>query len=105
MRACAMRMAATPDCSSPMNVREAPVTPCTIEILPARRFESWARNSVGRRSLIRPALQKNAPGARPLPHLREDLAVGRVIALAAARGDDQMHAALERRIALGAGGI
>ncbi len=41
-----------------MNVREEPVTPCTIEMLPATRFESCARNNVGRRSFISRSLRK-----------------------------------------------
>ena len=41
--------------------RDVPVTPCTMAILPASRFESCARNSVGRRSFIRRSLRK--PGA------------------------------------------
>ena len=47
--------------SSPMNVREEPVTPCTIEILPASKLESCARNRVGRRSLISRSF-RNAAG-------------------------------------------
>ncbi len=43
--------------SSPMKVREEPVTPCTMEMLPASRLESCARNSVGRRSLISRSLR------------------------------------------------
>src|SRR5262249_30728079 len=58
MRVSAMRTASTPAASSPMNVREEPVTPWTIEILPASRLESCARNSVGRRSLISRSLRK-----------------------------------------------
>src|SRR5262249_383170 len=58
MRASAMRTASTPAASSPMNVREEPVTPWTMEILPASRLESCARNSVGRRSLISRSLRK-----------------------------------------------
>ena len=51
--------------SSPMKVREEPTTPCTSEILPASRFGSCARNSVGRRSLISRSLRK-APGSSAL---------------------------------------
>ena len=58
MRASAMRTASTPAASSPMKVRDEPVTPCTIEMLPASRLESCARNSVGRRSLISRSLRK-----------------------------------------------
>ena len=36
--------------SSPMKVRDEPITPCTIEMLPASRLDSCARNNVGRRS-------------------------------------------------------
>ena len=43
-----------------MKVREEPVTPCTIEILPASRLESCARNRVGRRSPISRSLRKAA---------------------------------------------
>ena len=65
MRASAIRTASTPAASSPMKVRDEPVTPWTIEMLPASRFESWARNSVGLRSLIR-RLLRNAGAALPL---------------------------------------
>ena len=41
-----------------MKVRDEPVTPCTIEMLPASRLESCARNRVGRRSLISRSLTK-----------------------------------------------
>jgi hypothetical protein len=61
MRACATRMASMPAASSPMKVRDEPVTPCTIEMLPASRLDSCARNKVGRRSLISRSL-RNAPG-------------------------------------------
>src|ERR1700749_1391266 len=64
IRASAIRAASTPAPSSPMKVRDDPVTPCTIAILPASRFESWARNSVGRKSFIRRSLRK--PGAELL---------------------------------------
>ena len=47
---------------SPIKVREEPTTPCTIEMLPASRLESCARNRVGRRPLIRCSL-RNAPGS------------------------------------------
>ena len=104
MRACATRMASTPHCSSPMKVREAPVTPCTIEMLPASRFESCARKSVGRRSPIRRSL-RNTPGFAACADVREDLAVDRVVALAAAGRDDQVHPALEGGVVFGAGGI
>ena len=67
-RASAMRTASTPADSSPMNVRDEPVTPCTMEMLPASRLESWARNSVGRRSLISRSLRK-APGSSTFPRL------------------------------------
>ena len=50
IRAQAMRTASAPLASSPMKVREEPMTPCTMEILPASRLDSCARNNVGRRS-------------------------------------------------------
>src|SRR5215468_2416552 len=79
MRACAIRTASTPANSSPMKVREEPVTPCTIEMLPARRLESCARNRVGRRPVISCSLRK-APGFSALGrddhvHMREQLRV------------------------------
>ena len=46
--------------SSPMKVREEPVTPCTIEMLPASRLDDCARNSVGRRSLISRSFTKRS---------------------------------------------
>ena len=61
IRASAILAASTPAASSPMKVRDDPVTPCTIAMLPANRFESCARNSVGRRSFISRSLRK--PGA------------------------------------------
>ena len=47
-----------------MKVRDEPMTPCTMEMLPASRFDSCARNSVGRRSLISRSL-RNASGSAP----------------------------------------
>ena len=85
--------------SSPMKVREAPVTPCTIEMLPASRFESWARKSVGRRSPIRRSF-RNTPGLSALRDAGQDLPVDGVVALAAARRDDEVHAALQGRVVL-----
>ena len=90
--------------SSPMKVREAPVTPCTIEMLPASRFESWARKSVGRRSLIRRSL-RNTPGSAALRMPVRICAVDGVVALAAARRDDEVHAAFQAGVVLRAGGI
>ena len=87
--------------SSPMKVREEPVTPCTIEMLPASRLESCARNSVGRRSLISRSLRK-ASGFGGLAHAGEDRAVDRDVALAAAGGDDHVHAREQLGIALDA---
>ncbi len=58
MRDNAIRTASTPADSSPMKVRDMPVTPCTIEMLPAMRFDNCARNNVGRRSLISRSLRK-----------------------------------------------
>ncbi len=52
MRAQAIRTASTPEASSPMKVRDEPATPCTIEMLPASRLDSCARNRVGRKSLV-----------------------------------------------------
>ena len=68
----AMRIASTPLDSSPMKVREAPVTPWTMEMLPASRFESWARKRVGRRSPIRRSLRKT-PGLSAFAQAGEDL--------------------------------
>src|SRR5438874_577877 len=61
IRASAIRAASTPAASSPMKVRDEPVTPCTIAMLPAKRFESCAKNSVGRRSFISRSLRKPGP--------------------------------------------
>jgi hypothetical protein len=43
--------------SSPMKVRDEPVTLWTMEMLPASRLESCARKSVGRRSLDEPLVE------------------------------------------------
>ena len=104
IRAWAMRRASMPAASSPMKVREAPVTPWTMAMLPASRFESWARNSVGRRSLMQVLVEV---GARigGLAQAGQDRAVDRVVALAAAGRDHEVHAALEVGIVLHAGGI
>ena len=51
------------------------------------------------------ALVEEDAGIGGLPDLRQDLTVDRVVALAAAGGDDQVHAALQRRVGLGAGGV
>ncbi len=102
MRASAIRTASTPADSSPMKVRDEPVTPCTIEMLPASRFESCARNSVGRRSLISRSL-RNASGSAALSHAGQDRAVDRHVALAAAGGDDHVGAREDVGVALDAG--
>ena len=48
---------------------------------------------------------RKTPGSAACADPRQDLAVDRVVALAAAGGDDQVHAALQRRVVLGAGGV
>ena len=85
-----------------MKVREEPVTPCTMEILPASRLESCARNNVGRRSLISRSLRKAAgfcACAMPLKNRAVDVEV----ALAAAGGDDHVHVRQNIGLALDAG--
>ena len=104
MRASAMRTASMPADSSPMKVREDPVTPCTIEILPASRLESCARNKVGRRSLISRSLRK-AAGFCALRHAAQDRAVDGKVALAAAGGDDHVHVRENVGLAFDAGRI
>jgi hypothetical protein len=43
-----------------MNVRDDAVTLCTIDMLPASRFESCARNNVGRSAVGRISLASNS---------------------------------------------
>ena len=88
-----------------MKVREEPVTPCTIEMLPASRFESCARNSVGRRSLISRFVEEGARIARPRSRPDRIVGIDRLVALAAAGGDDHVHARQQLGIALGAGAV
>ena len=102
--ASAMRTASTPADSSPMKVREEPVTPCTMEMLPASRFDSCARNSVGRRSLISRSLRK-ASGSAPCASPVRIVPSTAIVALAAAGGDDHVHARKQVGIALDAGAL
>ena len=104
MRASAMRTASTPAASSPMKVRDEPVTPCTIEMLPASRLESCARNSVGRRSLISRSLRK-ASGFVGRRQAGQDRGVDRDVALAAAGRDDHVRARQEFGVAFDAGAV
>ena len=60
----ATRNASTPAISSPMKVREEPVTPCTIEMLPASRLDSWASDRVGRKSDIRRSFRRRPDSPR-----------------------------------------
>ena len=80
------------------------MTPCTIEMLPASRLESCARNSVGRRSLISRSLRK-ASGFAALRQAGQDRGVDRDVALAAAGGDDHVGAREHVGVALDAGGV
>ena len=82
--------------SSPMKVRDEPTTPCTMEILPASRLESCARNRVGRRSLISRSFSSAAGSARG-GQRRQDRLVHRRISLATASGDDHVGARQQRR--------
>ena len=93
----AMRTASTPAASSPMKVRDEPVTPCTMEMLPASRLESCARNRVGRRSLGSTLVEEHAAVLRRAVMPVEHLAVDRVVALAAAGGDDHVACASRSR--------
>ena len=85
-----------------MKVRDEPTTPCTSEMLPASRFGSCARNSVGRRSLISRSL-RNARGFGDLAHAGEDRAVDGDVALAAAGRDDHVGVVEEIGLAGDAG--
>ena len=87
-----------------MKVRDEPTTPCTSEILPASRLESWARNSVGRRSASSRSFS-SAPGIGGVAAGGEDRLVGRIVALAAAGGDDHVHALEQLGVALDPGGV
>jgi hypothetical protein len=88
----ATRTASAPACSSPISERDAPVTPCTMEMLPASRLESCARNSVGRSppasiSFSRTCRFRGRQGGQRLQHAL----IQRDVALPAAGGDDQVH--------------
>ena len=62
--------ALTPALSSPMKVRDEPVTLWTMEMLPATRLGSCARKSVGRRSLDSRSLRNSAGAPEPCRRLR-----------------------------------
>ena len=104
IRASAIRAASMPAASSPMKVRDVPHTPWTMAMLPASRLESWARNSVGRRSFISRSLRK-AGLELPLASAFMIAEVDREVALAAAGGDDHVHPAEDFLVAFDAGRI
>ena len=90
MRRKAVSTAEMPAASSPMKVREEPVTLWTIEMLPASRFDSWARNSVGRSSVVSFSLSSTS-GSLRLRRFLDDHRVDGLVAFAAAGGDDHVH--------------
>jgi hypothetical protein len=68
MRRAAISTALTLASSSPMKVRDEPVTLWTMAMLPATRLGSWARKRVGRRSFESRSLMNScAAGALPTP--------------------------------------
>ena len=87
-----------------MKVRDEPVTPWTMAILPARRLDSCARKSVGRRSFISRSLRK--PGAElPLASAFRIPESTDKVAFAATGGDDHVHPPQDIRVAFDTGGI
>jgi hypothetical protein len=72
------------------------VTPCTIEMLPAIRFASCARNRVGRKSFNSRWFSR--PRDFPPGAARRDAQIDIGVALAGARGDDHVH--LRQKVAL-----
>ena len=85
-----------------MNVRDEPVTLWTIEMLPATRFGSCARKSVGRRSLERRSLRNDAGVGGGLQAV-EDGGIGRHVALAAVGGNNGVRVRKDVEIAGDAG--
>jgi len=70
-----------------------------MAMLPASRLESWARNSVGRRSFIQPLVEKAGPGIAIGVGVH-DRKIDREVAFAAAGGDDHVGAAEDFRVSL-----
>ena len=99
MRAAAVSTAETPEPSSPMKVRDEPVTLWTMEILPASRLESCARNSVGLSSVVSFSLSRMPRSVR-VERGGEDRRVDRLVALAAGRRHHHVHGRAERVVAL-----
>src|SRR5258708_38744716 len=96
----AIRTASTPAASSPIKVRDDPDTPWTIDMLPASRLDSCARNRVGRRSFISRSLP------RPCVRTRgQNRGVDIEVALAAARSDDHVGPSQDFLVVLDARGI
>src|SRR5258708_26133416 len=96
----AIRTASTPAASSPIKVRDDPDTPWTIDMLPASRLDSCARNRVGRRSFISRSL--------PRPSVRQrgqNRGVDIEVALPAARSDDHVGPSQDFLVVLDARGI
>jgi len=86
-----------------MKVRDEPVTPCTIEILPASRLERLRQERVGRRSSS--GAREKGLRIRRLRHSRQDRGVNRLIASPATGRNDHVHVCQELRLALGAGAV
>ena len=84
-----------------MNVRDEPVTPCTIEMLPASRLESCQEQG-GAKVAHQPFVEELV-GIVGLRQSGEDGAVDVDVAFTAAGGDDHVHAAEQLGIALHAG--
>ena len=85
-----------------MKVREEPVTLWTIEMLPAGRFESCARNRVGRSSVVSFSFSSTSRSLRRRGG-GEDAGVDSLVALAAARRHDHVHRRAESLVVLDAG--
>ena len=84
-----MRIASIPACSSPMKVREAPVTPWTMAMLPASRLDNCAKEQ-RRADITHQPLVEEGALIGLVRDLRQDLAIDLVVPLATAGTDDQV---------------
>ena len=87
-----------------MKVRDEPVTPCTIEILPAKQVRELRQEQRGAEIVHQPFVEEGFRRRRA-GQAGQDRGVGRDIALAAAGRDDHVGARENVRVALDARGV
>ena len=74
-----------------MKVRDEPVTPCTIEMLPAKQVREL-RQEQGRAQIVHQPFVEEGLGLCGAGQAGQDRGVGRDVALAAAGRDDHVGA-------------